>query len=112
MEQKREPRNKPRYPLQIKLQQRKQEYKMGKKSLQQVMLEKLDRSIWISETRTHPHTMHKSKLKMVKDLNIKHDTIKRLKENVGKIFSDINHTNVFLGQSLKAVEKKQEFPQQ
>ena len=56
--------------------------------------------------------MHKSKLKMVKDLNIKHDTIKRLKENVGKIFSDINHTNVFLGQSLKAVEKKQEFPQQ
>ena len=49
---------------------------------------------------------------MVKDLNIKHDTIKRLKENIGKIFSDINHTNVFLGQSLKAVEKKQEFPQQ
>ena len=39
-----------------------------------------------------------------KDVNIRHDTMKLLEENVGKTFSDINHTNVFLGQSPKAIE--------
>ena len=41
-------------------------------------------------------------LKWLKDLNIWHGTIKVLEKNIGKIFSDINHTNVFLGQSPKA----------
>ena len=40
----------------------------------------------------------------LKDLNIRHDTIKLLKEIIGKTFSDINCTNVFLGQSSKAIE--------
>ena len=35
-------------------------------------------------------------------------TIKLLEENIGKIFSNINHNNVFLGQSPKAVEIKAE----
>ena len=38
--------------------------------------------------------------------NIKHDTIKLLEESIGKTFSDINCTNVFLGQSPKAKEIK------
>ena len=42
----------------------------------------------------------------LKDLNIRHDNIKLLEENIGKTFSDINHTNVFLGQSPKAIGKK------
>jgi len=33
-------------------------------------------------------------------------TIKLLKENISRTFSDINHTNVFLGQSPKATEIK------
>ena len=44
--------------------------------------------------------------KWFKDLNIRHDTIKLLEENTGKTFSDINCTNVFLGQSPKAIEIK------
>ena len=44
--------------------------------------------------------------KWLKDLNIRKDTIKLLEESIGKTFSDINHTNIFLGQSPKAIEIK------
>ena len=36
----------------------------------------------------------------------RHCTIKLLEENICKTFSDINCTNVFLGQSTKAIEIK------
>ena len=42
----------------------------------------------------------------LKNLNIRHDTRKLLEENIGKMVTDINHTNVFLGQSPKAIEIK------
>ena len=42
----------------------------------------------------------------LKDLNIRHNTIKLLEENTGKTFSDINPTNVFLGHSPQAIEIK------
>ena len=45
--------------------------------------------------------MHKNKLKWLKDINIRQDTIILLEENTDKTFSDINHTNIFLGQSPK-----------
>ena len=44
--------------------------------------------------------------KWLKDLNIRHDTIKLLEENIGKTFSDINFTNIFLGKSPKTIEIK------
>ena len=37
------------------------------------------------------------------NLFIRHDTIKLLEEIIGETFSDINHTNIFLGQSPKAI---------
>ena len=49
--------------------------------------------------------------KRLKYLNIKHDTMKVLEEIISIMrslchFSDINHTNVFLGQSPKAIQIK------
>ena len=51
-----------------------------------------------------PHSRINSK--WLKDLNIRHDTIKLLDENTGKTFYDINCSNIFLDQSPKAKEIK------
>ena len=58
-----------------------------------------------SEHTLTPCTKINSKL--LKGLNIRQDTRKLLEENIGKTFSDINHTNVFLGQSPKVREINQ-----
>ena len=51
-----------------------------------------------------PYT--KINFKWLKDLSIRHNTIKLREENIGKTFSEINCTNVFFDQSFKAIEIK------
>ena len=48
-----------------------------------------------NEIRTLPNTIHKNKLKMIKDLDIRPDTIKLLEENMGQTLSDMNGSNIF-----------------
>ena len=78
----------------------------NKKPLQQVLLRKLDSCMEISEIKACAHTIHKNKLKCLKDLDIRQGTIKLLEEIIGKTFIDINQTTVFLWQSSKAIEIK------
>ena len=65
----------------------------------------IDKSVKLEQSLT-PYTKVNSQ--WLKDLHIRHDTIKLLEENIDKTFSDINHTSVFLGQSPKAKERKAE----
>uniref|UniRef100_A0A8D1NVI4 Uncharacterized protein n=1 Tax=Sus scrofa TaxID=9823 RepID=A0A8D1NVI4_PIG len=44
--------------------------------------------------------------KWLKDLNVRQDTTKVLEENIGKTFSNINRTNVLLGQTPMVTEIK------
>ena len=45
-----------------------------------------------------------TEIQKFKDLNVKHDTIKLLEENIGETLSDINHSNIFLDLFPKAKE--------
>ena len=53
-----------------------------------------------------PHTKINSK--WIRDLNVRPDTIKPLKENTGKTLFNINHSNSFLGSSPRVMQTKAE----
>ena len=47
-----------------------------------------------------------TKIKCIKDLNVKPDTIKLLEQSIGRTLFDINFNNIFLDTSTKAKEIK------
>ena len=49
-----------------------------------------------------------TKVKWIKDLNIKPETMKDLDENIAKTFFDINHTNIFSVSYSKGNKSKNE----
>ena len=51
-----------------------------------------------------PHTEINSKL--IKDLNVRLDTIKLLEKNIGKTLFDIKHSNILLHLSPRIMETK------
>ena len=52
-------------------------------------------------------TSHKkNKLKMIKDLNVRTETIKLLEENIGKTLSDINHSRILYDPPPRVMEIK------
>ena len=78
MEQNREPRNGPTNAWPTNLQQSMKEYPMEKRqSFQQMVLEELDTNMQ-NETIPLSYTIHKNKLQMMKDLNVRQETIKTL----------------------------------
>ena len=53
-----------------------------------------------------PHTKINSKWS--KDLNVRRETIKLLEENIGKTFSDINHSRILYDRLPRILEIKAE----
>ena len=52
------------------------------------------------------NTIHKNKLKWIKDLNVRPETIKLLEEIIGKTLSDINHSRILYDPPPKVMEIK------
>ena len=71
-----------------------------------MVLGKLDSHMQKNKTGLLSHTIYKNKLQMVKDLNVKPETLNLLEENIGSKLFDIGLSNIFLDRSLQARETK------
>ena len=107
MEQNREPRNSASLYSQLKFDKGGSSIKWSKNSL-------FNKWCWESWTATckkmkldHQLTPYtKINSRWIKDLNISHDTIKGLQENIGREISDIPCSNIFTDMSPRARDIK------
>ena len=98
MEHSRKPRNKPKHLWSINLWQGRQEYTISP----------FNKWVWENWTAIykrmkveHSLTLYtKINSKYIKDPSVGPDTIKLWKENIGKKFFDINHSNIFFYYSM------------
>ena len=58
--------------------------------------------------RTLPNTIHKDKLKRIKDLNVRPETIKLLEENIGRTLDDTNQSKIPYDPPPRVMETKVE----
>ena len=72
-----------------------------------MVLEHLHSNVKKNETSPPTYTIHKNKLRMNKNLNISHGTIKILEENIGRKISDIPCSNIFTNMSPRARDMKE-----
>ena len=59
-----------------------------------------------NEIRTLPNTIHKDKIKWIKDLNVRPETIKLLEENIGRTLDDINQSKILYDPPPRVMEIK------
>ena len=71
-----------------------------------MVLVKLDSHMQKNEPRPLSYTIHKNKLKMCKDLNVKKESFKILEESTSNNLFDLGHNNFFLDMSPDARETK------
>ena len=71
-----------------------------------MVLGKLDSDMQKNEPGPLSYTIHKNKLKMDEDLNIRQEAIKILEEKVGKSLFDLAHSNFLLNMSPEARETR------
>ena len=77
-----------------------------RQSLQHIVLGKLDNSMQKNEPGPLSYTIHKNKLKWMKDLNVRQEGIKILEEKTGNNLFDLGRSNFLLNTSPEARETK------